>query len=157
MITPGYDSYGSETHKTRRMPVMHYQLRMALATLLVSTLCFFGVNLNAQSQTSSLCVAPNSAETPQRCAPGLCDSGDLSLKIDHRPIQSWPKSESMKIDGLSISERHRVVIYRAKKAQQSFVFRFSDFKSRRPCLFLNDLYWTAQLWESSTAPWCKCQ
>jgi hypothetical protein len=37
---------------------------------------------------------------------------------------------------LSAAARHRVVIYRAGKAQQSFTFRFSDFKSSMPCLFL---------------------
>ena len=63
----------------------------------------------------------------------------------------------MEIDGLSTEARHRVVIYRGEKPQQSFSFRFSDFKSRKPCLFLNDLYWTAQLWEPEKAPWCKCR
>jgi len=72
-------------------------------------------------------------------------------------MQPWPKSESMKVDGLSTTARHRVVIYRAGKAQQSFTFRFSDFESSSPCLFLNDLYWTAQLWERKKAPWCKCR
>ena len=111
-----------------------------------------------QSETRSLCVAPNSGETPQRCgaAPGLCASGEISLRIDRLSAEPWPKSKSAKIDGLSADERHRVVIYRAGKAQQSFAFRFSDFKSATPCLFLNDLYWTAQLWESKRAPWCKC-
>jgi hypothetical protein len=63
----------------------------------------------------------------------------------------------MKLGGLSTTARHRVVIYRAGKAQQSFTFHFADFKSPTPCLFLNDLYWTAQLWESKQAPWCKCK
>jgi len=81
----------------------------------------------------------------------------LSLKIDCRAIQPWPESESMRIDGLRITARHRVVIYRAGKAQQSFMFGFSEFKSPKPCLFLNDLYWTAQLWEPEKAPWCNCR
>ena len=116
-------------------------------------------SLHGQSEKRSLCVAPNSAETPQRCggAPGLCASGELSLRIDHSSVQGWPKSKSMRIDGLSSTGRHRVVIYRARKAQQSFTFRFSEFKSSMPCLFLNDLYWTAQLWEPKEAPWCKCK
>lgn len=105
----------------------------------------------------SLCVAPNSAKPPQRCAPGLCGSGELSLKVDDRPIVQWPKKKCVEITGLDAGKRHKVIIYRAGKAQQSFGFRFSDYKSKKPCLFLNNLYWTAQLWESKNAPWCKCR
>jgi hypothetical protein len=61
------------------------------------------------------------------------------------------------VDGLDISARHRVVVYCDKKPQQSFSFRFSEFKAKRLCLFLNDLYETVQLWEPSQAPWCKCK
>jgi hypothetical protein len=105
----------------------------------------------------SLCVAPNRAEPPQRCAPGLCGSGELSLKVDNRPVVHWPKKECIEIAGLDGRKRHKIIIYRAGRAQQSFGFRFSEYKSKKPCLFLNDLYWTAQLWESNDAPWCKCK
>jgi hypothetical protein len=54
----------------------------------------------------------------------------------------------MKIEGLNGTARHRVIVYRARKAQQSFAFRLSEFKSPTPCLFLNDLYWTVQFWEA---------
>ena len=90
-------------------------------------------------------VAPNKAERPQTCTPGLCDPGKLSLRIDGGAIQPWPPSTVLIIDGLSITGRHRVVVYRADKAQQSFSFRFSDYKSPNLCLFLDDMYWTAQL------------
>jgi hypothetical protein len=91
------------------------------------------------------------------CAPGLCGSGKLSLKIDDQSISPWPKTNSMKISGLDAGAKHRVVIYRAGKPQQSFRFRFSEFKENKACLFLNDLYWTAHLWEPKQAPWCKCK
>ena|SRR6266567_3938563 len=78
---------------------MNYWTRSVPDTLLF-TVCFLNASLHGQSETSSLCVAPNSAETPQRCAPGLCDGGELPLKIDRLPVQSWPKSESIRIDGL---------------------------------------------------------
>ena len=125
--------------------------KLVLRTLIGLTI--LAGSLYGQSETRSLCVAPNSAETPQRCggAPGLCASGKISIRIDRLSAQPWPKSESVKIDGLSAGERHRIVIYRAGKAQQSFTFRFSDFTSTTPCLFLNDLYWTAQLWEPKRA------
>ena len=132
-------------------------LRFVSATLLVSILSACAID--AQSEIRSLCVAPNAGETPQRCggAPGLCNGGTLSLRIDKQPVQPWPKTKCAKIEGLDAATRHRVVVYRAGKAQQSFTFRFSEFKSPTPCLFLNDLYWTAQLWEAKQAPWCKCK
>ena len=132
-------------------------LRFISATVLVFMLS--ACVIHAQSEMRSLCVAPNAGETPQRCsaAPGLCNGGALSLRIDRQPIQAWPKAKNVKIQGLNTATRHRVVVYRAGKPQQSFGFRFSEFKSPTPCLFLNDLYWTAQLWEAKQAPWCKCK
>jgi hypothetical protein len=126
-----------------------------LAALIVATSCLMCSALSAQSGSASLCVAPNSAEPAVRCAPGLCGSGEISLKIDDRPILPWPKVESMKIIGLDAAGKHRVVIYRAGKPQQSF--QFSDFKSNSACLFLNDLYWTAQLWDPQHAPVVQVQ
>ena len=38
------------------------------------------------------------------------------------------------------------------KPQQSFRFRFSEFKTKELCLFINDLYQTAQLWEARKSP-----
>jgi hypothetical protein len=63
----------------------------------------------------------------------------------------------MKVDDLDMAAKHRVVVYRAGKPQQSFGFRFSGFEENKACLFLNGLYWTAQLWEPKRAPWCKCK
>jgi hypothetical protein len=133
-----------------------FHLRLAAVAFLFVTrlMC---VSQSAESDSASLCVAPNSAESVVRCAPGLCASGKISLKIDDQPVLPWPKVESMKISGLDATTRHRVIIYRAEKPQQSFGFHFSDVKSNRACLFLNDLYWTAQLWNPKQAPWCKCK
>src|SRR5690348_2456722 len=90
----------------------------ARALILILSVCA----IHAQSEMRSLCVAPNAGETPQRCggAPGLCNGGSLSLRIDQQTLQPWPKAKSMKIDGLSNATQHRVVVYRAGKAQQSF-------------------------------------
>lgn len=114
------------------------------------------LRLCGQSAVNSVCVAPNGAEEPQTCAPGLCAPGPLALKFDQRSLHDWPKAQSPKVDDLELNQRHRVTIYRAGKPQQSFTFRFADYKSPRLCLFLNDMYWTAQLWEANQAPWCKC-
>jgi hypothetical protein len=63
----------------------------------------------------------------------------------------------MEVTDLNATKQHMVTVYRGGKAQQSFSFEFSSYKSKKLCLFLNDLYWTVQLWESKRAPWCKCK
>jgi len=90
-------------------------------------------------------------------APGLyCDSSKVSLKIDAQLVPA-PIKQSVKIAGLDPAARHRVIVLCGGKPQQSFTFRFSEFKSHDLCLFLNDLYKTAQLWERKQCPWCKCK
>ena len=115
----------------------------------------------AQSEQGSVCVAPVSKGWPQTAGSAnlICGSNNFSLKIDSQKVLSWPTKESVKIDGLDISIRHRVVVYCDGKPQQSFSFRFADFKTTELCLFLNDLYKTAQLWDpkQNPAPWCKCK
>jgi len=71
--------------------------------------------------------------------------------------KSWPLAESLKIDGLDLSVKHRVVVTCGGKAQQSFEFRHSDYKTTKLCLFINDPYKTAQLWDHKASPWCKCK
>jgi hypothetical protein len=114
-------------------------------------------SLLAQSGSASICVAPTDVEKPETCAPGFCTPGPISFKLDNRPLIPWPKTECMKIDGIDSATKHRVTLYRAGKAQQSFSFRFPVYGSNNACLFLNDMYWTVQLWDRKGAPWCKCK
>ena len=122
----------------------------------------------AESETGSVCLAPVFEKPDGRSAPGLfCESAGLSLKIDTQESIPFPLiseqhgatqvGKSLKIDSLDTSTRHRVVVYCNGKPQQSFSFRFSDFTTKHLCLFINDLYKTAQLWESKRCPWCKCK
>jgi hypothetical protein len=122
----------------------------------------------AEPESWSVCIAPVLEKPDGRSAPALfCESAKLSLKIDTQEAVPFPLiseqhgtyqvGKSLKIDGMDTSTRHRVVVYCNGKPQQSFVFRFSDFPTNQLCLFLNDLYKTAQLWESKRCPWCKCK
>ena len=113
---------------------------------------------SAEPGIGSVCVAPVPAKpSPYAAPPGfLCDSAKLSLRIDALKPMAWPVGESVKIDALDAAAAHRVVVSCDGKAQQSFRFRFSDFKTRELCLFINDFYKTVQLWESKGTPWCKC-
>jgi hypothetical protein len=87
----------------------------------------------------------------------VCQKWSLLVKIDDMKAVSWPRNESAKIDGLDLTRRHRVLVSRDGKPQQSFGFRFSEFKTRKLCLFLNDFYKTVQLWEDKQSPRCKCK
>lgn len=137
--------------------LMRRSRRIIAITVFTFAACLICSSQSGEPDSGSLCVAPSSDEEVVRCAPGLCGSGKISLKIDDQPILPWPKAESLKISDLDATARHCVVVYRAGKPQQSFRFRFSDFKENKACLFLNDLYWTAQLWDPKQAPGCKCK
>jgi len=86
----------------------------------------------------------------------FCDAENFSLKIDAQ-VMAWPIKESIKLAGLDLNTRHRVIVLCNHKPQQSFSFRFSEFQTQELCLFLNDLYRTVQLWELKRCPWCKCK
>jgi hypothetical protein len=132
-------------------------MRIIGAVLLL--VMWLGPRTSAEDEMASVCVAPAPAKPlPYFAPPGSpCDSAKLSLKIDALKPVVWPIKESVKIVALHATETHRVVIFCDGKPQKSFRFRFSDFKTRELCLFINGLYKTAQLWESKSAPWCKCK
>jgi len=113
---------------------------------------------SAESGVGAVCVAPVPEKPMNFSAPGLyCDSAKLSVKIDAQPQLDWPTKESLKIDTLDVSVAHRVVVFCGGKPQQSFKFRFPEYKTRELCLFINDMYKTVQLWKSEDTPWCKCK
>jgi hypothetical protein len=80
----------------------------------------------------------------------------LSLMIDAKAMP-WPMKESLRIDALDPAVRHRAVVSCDGKAQQTVVFRFSEFKATALCLFLNDLYKTVELQDVKRSPWCRCK
>lgn len=125
---------------------------IALMTAIVA-----GSAFPAGPELGSLCIAPLLERSDCCGAPDLsCDSEKLSLKIDTKTMP-WPIKGSVKIDALDATVQHRVMVLCDGKPQQSFRFRFSEFRSTELCLFLNDLYKTAQLWEVKRCPWWKCK
>ena len=112
---------------------------------------------SAQQPQGVLCIAPLPSDW-STSAPNLaCPSGNLSLQIDTRKREGWPKKDSVKIAPLDATNPHRIVISCDGRPQQSFSFRFAELKTNDLCLFINDLYKTAQLWETPKAPWCRCK
>jgi hypothetical protein len=106
----------------------------------------------------SVCISPVHEKPTNTSAPGFfCDSTKLTVKIDEQRPMAWPIRENVKIEALDVTATHRVVVFCNGKPQQSFKFHFSEFKTRELCLFINDMYKTAQLWDEERAPWCKCK
>ena len=135
-------------------------IRPFVAVMVFTSAC---LALSAAPLTGSICIAPSPVlhgGAPRRLAPigaVYCDQKTFSVKIDSQDAIPWPTEKSARIDGLDLEAKHRVVVLCAGKAQQTFFFRYSEFKSRDLCLFINDMYWTVQLWESKYSPWCKCK
>ena len=147
---------------------MNISVRAVIAALVVTLLPVVIFGQAPEFRSGSLCIAPILDVADDRSAPGLfCESAKLSLRIDTQQPVLWPmiserdgtyrRGKILKIDGLDAASRHRVVVFCDGKAQQSFTFRFSDYKANRLCLFINDLYKTVQLWEEKRCPWCKCK
>ena len=100
------------------------------------------------AELGSLCVLPVALDPERLGDPALyCSTDKVSFKIDDQLIPS-PIKKSVKIDGLDPTARHGVVVYCTGKPQQSFRFRFSQFKSNQLFLFLEPVYRTAQLSEA---------
>jgi hypothetical protein len=134
-------------------------LKLAAVILLIDFVaCPVHAASTADSQPGSVCVAPIRENPPLGPMPEyVCSSGKRSLRIDNLPAIPWPHEESVKIDNLALAEHHQGVILCDGKPQQSFKFRFAEFKTARLCLTLNDLYGWAQLWDAKRSPWCKCK
>ncbi len=134
--------------------------RRAFAALLLVLLGHAAFGL----ETGTICVAPLPQPVDGRRGAGpetvVCDADKYSVKIDSREPVSWPAKASVKINDLDLAARHRVVVLCNSRPRQSFTFQFSDFKNNKNnklCMFLNDLYWTVQLWPDKECPWCKCR
>ncbi len=113
--------------------------------------------LLAEPGQGTVCVAPNSAQSPKLFSPGLeYNPATLSLKIDQRQTIPWPHKDSVKIDGLDLKKRHLLMLTSDGKRLQSFWFRFSDYESVDLCIAF-DGYGGPELREAKGAPWCKCK
>jgi hypothetical protein len=106
-----------------------------------------------------LCVAPLGVK-PLTNIFMHCGSGNLSLRIDAQQTVPWPRKESLKIEGLDLTESHLVVASCDGRPIQSFRFKFSTHKRDRLCLSytdMNDGYEGLRLNEVKGSPWCKCK
>ena len=93
--------------------------------------------------------------------PGCCvlatvsfDLKTLMFRIDNGKKTPWPQKMGFKIEGLSLGEKHLVVVYSGGKPIQSFRFRFTDYKETELCL-LFDGYGGPDLRHMSKLCHCK--
>ena len=132
-------------------------MRVAVAGLSVALLTgTFGTA--PRPENGSLCIAKYRDSELLRSAPGFdCPATSRSLQIDTRPRMPWPEQSDKEIPDLPLEGIHRIRLFCDGKPLQSFTFRFSEFRSNRLCLYLNDRYQTPQLKERTRqTPWCKC-
>jgi hypothetical protein len=82
------------------------------------------------------------------------DLKTLMFRIDNRTKTPWPQKMGFKIEGLSLQEKHLVIVYSGGKPIQSFRFRFSDYNKTELCL-LFDGYGGPELRPMSKSCCCK--
>ena len=136
--------------------------KKAIALLLMGL--SFSPAFSLPRESGTICVAP--LPKPERGPDGMLRAGDpalvceslkYSFKLDQQQAVPWPATKSLSVKDVSFAGHHRVVVLCGNRPLQSFTFRFSEFKEKKLCLFLNDLYWTVQLWPDKSCPWCKCK
>ena len=132
--------------------------RKALVTLLpLLSLQVFAL----QEKSGSICVDPLPKPVEGRTAIGKgsvrCEAERYSFRIDAQSVRPWPEKDAIKIENVDPTSTHRITVFCGGKAMESAIFRFSEFKTKKLCLFLNDLYWSIQIWDAKAVPWCRCR
>lgn len=136
-------------------------MRSAFLFLAVATVQSHCPMAIAQEANGSVCVAARADDPfwkePATLPNGQINSHGLRVKIDKRPAVAWPDRKSLKIDGLSTSESHVVVVLSPDgKPMESVRFRFPEHKSTTLCLNY-DGYQGIGLQEATRRTrWCKC-
>ena len=99
--------------------------------------------------TGSVCLAPIAIPNTQPASLANPSGGNRSfnfeIQINRLPKLKISTTTPQKIVGLSISQPHRVRIFRDGRPVESFTFNFSDFKRNNLCLWLKELYETWSL------------
>jgi|SRR5579862_5166324 len=92
---------------------------------------------SAEPREEMLCVIPD--------PPGCCDRlsirfdlKTLMFRIDDGKKTPWPQKTGATIEGLSLTEKHLVVVYSIGKPIQSFRFRFTDYEELSSVCYLTD-------------------
>jgi hypothetical protein len=118
------------------------------------------LSFGEEPATGTLCLAPLH-NAPIAIYPNGADfcrvTGKAEVRVDDQPPLNWPNDKELKIAGLDLSSRHRVVIVCRGKPAQTFRFHFSRADNKRVCLLMNDLHGWAQLFQPKGALGCPCK
>ena len=127
--------------------------RVGYAAVVVVIVLLSALPISAEPKTGMLCVIP---DPPGCCALATVsfDLKTLMFRIDNGKKTPWPQKMGFKIEGLSLGEKHLVVVYSDGKPIQSFRFRFTDYKETELCL-LFDGYGGPDLRHMSKLCHCK--
>jgi hypothetical protein len=113
-----------------------------------------------EPDTGTVCVAARALDPfrGQVIPPtGEVDFHGLEVKVDKRPSVPWPQTESLKIEGLNLKERHFLAVVDAHgKPIESLWSRFADYKSRHLCTFYDDYGGIGLEDDAKHRPWCRC-
>jgi hypothetical protein len=127
--------------------------RVEYAAVIVLLALLTALPTSAEPKTGMLCVIPD--------PPGCCDRvtipfdlKTLMFRIDNGNKTPWPQKVGLRVEGLSLGEKHFVVVYSDGKPIQSFRFRFTDYKETELCL-LFDGYGGPDLRHMSKLCGCK--
>ena len=141
--------------RTERLPNRWKETlrRVGHAAVVVFISLLSALPTSAEPKTGMLCVIPD--------PPGCCslvtvpfDLKTLMFRIDNGKKTPWPQKMGLKLEGLSLAEKHLVVVYSGGKPIQSFRFRFTDYKETELCL-LFDGYGGPDLRHMSKLCHCK--
>jgi hypothetical protein len=113
--------------------------------------------LDGHRNGGTVCVLPNPEQRPTRISPGGDYNPDtLTVRIDKREPVRWPHKKPMRIERLSLDQRHLVVLISDGKRIHSFRFKFGEVDRGRLCMAF-DGYQGVQLMNEKAALWCKCK
>jgi hypothetical protein len=105
----------------------------------------------------TVCVLPI-APVPDTKGLSVGDDGSATLRlhVDNRQELPWPHKQPVRIESLSLNERHVMAVTSNGKRVQSFRFDFVDYSDAKLCLAF-DRSKLAYLGSSRSASWCSCK
>jgi hypothetical protein len=116
-------------------------MRYGWAALLVTVGLLLSLPTSAEPNTGVLCVIPD--------PPGCCtefinslpffDIDTLMFRIDNGKKEAWPQKTGLKIEGLSLTEKHLVILYSGAKRVASFRFSFTYYHQTELCLLFEGI------------------